>query len=62
MTATATAVTVACSMRAMTPFLVGSSTGMMSKMMNYLIGYFSVATSSSMNVVAVRKKELDEGI
>ena len=31
-------------------------------MMNYIIGYCAVAVSSSVNVVAMRQKELEEGI
>ena len=49
-------------MRAMTPYIVGTSTGMLPKLMSYIIAYCAVATSSSLNVVAMRKKELDEGI
>ena len=30
--------------------------------MSYIIAYCAVATSSSLNVVAMRKKELDQGI
>ena len=58
MKAIATAVFIACGMRAMTPFIVGSSQGTLAQMTNYIIGYCAVATSSSMNVVAMREREM----
>ena len=60
--ATATAVGVACGLRLLAPYLVGSSQGTMARLMNYFIGYFAVATSGSVNAMAMREAELTNGI
>jgi len=60
--ATATAVTIACGLRAISPFLIGTTQGPIAAMANYFIGYCAVATSSSVNVVAMRERELETGI
>ena len=31
-------------------------------MMNYVVGYFAVTSSSSVNVVAMREREMADGI
>ena len=46
----------------MTPYILGGSKGTLALLMNYIIGYCAVATSSSVNVVAMREKEMVEGI
>jgi len=53
---------VAGGLRAATPYILGGSKGTLALMMNYIIGYCAVAVSSSVNVVAMREKELVEGI
>ena len=53
--ATGTAVFIACSMRALTPFLIGTSRN---RMMNYIIGYSATAISSCVNVYCMRENEL----
>ena len=60
--ATAAAIGVAGGLRAATPYILGGSKGTLALMMNYIIGYCAVAVSSSVNVVAMREKELVEGI
>ena len=60
--ATATAVTIACSLRALTPLLIGTTRGPIFSVVNYFIGYFAVATSSGVNVVAMRESEIESGI
>ena len=49
-------------MRAATPYILKGRSAGLAQMMNYIIGYCAVATSSSVNVVAMRQKEMDEGI
>ena len=49
-------------MRALTPFLIGSSSGNLARMTNYIIGYCAVAASSCVNVYCMRKRELTTGI
>ena len=54
--------TIACSLRALAPLLIGTSGGPAANIANYFIGYFAVATSSGVNVVAMRERELESGI
>ena len=49
-------------MRALTPYITRGRAGTLPLMMNYVIGYCAVATSSSVNVVAMRQRELTSGI
>ena len=60
--ATATAVTIACGLRALSPMLLGTNTGAVANIVNYFIGYCAVATSSGVNVLAMRERELETGI
>eukprot|EP00353_Schmidingerella_taraikaensis_P012998 CAMPEP_0185567034 /NCGR_PEP_ID=MMETSP0434-20130131/425_1 /TAXON_ID=626734 ORGANISM="Favella taraikaensis, Strain Fe Narragansett Bay" /NCGR_SAMPLE_ID=MMETSP0434 /ASSEMBLY_ACC=CAM_ASM_000379 /LENGTH=139 /DNA_ID=CAMNT_0028181141 /DNA_START=322 /DNA_END=742 /DNA_ORIENTATION=- len=60
--ATVTAVGIACGLRALAPFIIGTSQGTLARLTNYFIGYCAVATSSSVNVVAMRERELETGI
>ena len=60
--ATATAVFIACGMRALTPFMVGNSRGSMAKMTNYVIGYCAVTASTCFNVYTMRASEMESGI
>ena len=52
--ATAAAVSVACTLRAATPYILKGRSPFWAQMMNYIIGYCAVAVSSSVNVVAMR--------
>jgi len=60
--ATGTAISVACSLRLMTPYLLKGRTGGIAAFMNYFIGYSAVASSSAINVYAMRKNEIETGV
>ena len=60
--ATGTAIGVACSLRVMTPYLLKGRTGGLAACMNYFIGYAAVASSSAINVYAMRKNEIETGV
>ena len=60
--ATGTAITVACTMRAVTPYLLRGRSGGFASLMNYFISYSAVASSSAINVYAMRKGEIKSGV
>jgi len=60
--ATATAIGVACSLRALTPILLKGRSGGLASFMNYFIGYSAVASSSSINVYVMRMNEMKTGV
>lgn len=60
--ATCTAIGVAGSLRALTPFLLKGRTGGIAALVNYFIGYAAVASSSSANVYAMRMNEMKTGV
>ena len=53
---------VACSLRALTPYLLKGRTGGAAALVNYFIGYAAVASSSSANVYAMRCNEMNSGV
>ena len=57
-----TAIGVACSLRAMAPLLLQGRTGGLASLINYFIGYAAVASSSSVNVYAMRRGEIVTGV
>ena len=60
---TCAAVGVACSLRALTPFVTrGRETGAIATLAPFFIGYAAVASSSSINAYMMRASELDNGI
>ena len=60
--ATGTAIGVACSLRAATPYLLKGRSGGAAALVNYFIGYAAVASSSSANVYAMRCNEMTSGV
>ena len=59
---TTTAVGVAGSLRALAPIILKGRTGGIATLVNYFIGYAAVASSSSINVWAMRRGEMKTGI
>ena len=59
---TGSAVGVACSLRALAPYLLKGRSGGVAALANYFVGFAAVAASSAINVYAMRKNETVTGV